>query len=141
MSPDIELPVTIEGNLDEFIARSKAHIIRTGKDMVGYFVEDPEPDALIYEVHELDSAGNMKLAITILKAGVVGDEYHMTKGHYHEDALAPETYHCLKGNGMMVLQTEDGMTKEVEMLPGSIIYIPHGWAHRTVNVGDEDLIL
>jgi glucose-6-phosphate isomerase len=109
--------------------------------MVGYFKEEAEPDSLIYEVYELDTAGNMKLAVTILKPGDVGGEYHMTKGHYHEDELAGETYHCLRGSGMIVMQTKDGMTREVEMLPGSIVYIPLGWAHRTVNIGDEDLIL
>ena len=142
MCPDMEKPVSVDPTrLEEFIGQCSAHVIRKGADMPGFFAEEPSPDRTLYEVYELDTTGNMKLAITVMKPGKVDGEYHMTKGHFHEDEAAGETYHCLRGNGMLLLQTKDGQTNEIELLPGSIAYIPPGWAHRTVNIGDDDLIL
>ena len=128
-------------NYPEFISRSSEHIVRKGRDMAGYFQQEPEPETLIYEVFEAETVGHIKLALTVLKPGKVGSEFHMTKGHYHEDGMAGELYHCLKGRGMVLMQTKNGQTDEVSLCPGSIAYIPPGWAHRTVNTGKDELIM
>jgi len=116
-------------------------MVRKGQDMAGYFLEKPNPETVIYEVYEAECIGNNCSAITILKPGKVGKEYYMTKGHFHEDDESGETYFCLKGRGIVIMQTRDGRTDEVWLVPGTVACIPPGWAHRTVNVGKEDFVM
>ena len=127
-------------NLSEVIGQCSSHITRKGKDMAGYYAEEPEPEKMIYEVSELETSGHLKLAITAMRPGKVGNEFHMTKGHFHEDGDAGEVYYCLKGEGLILLQTTDGQTDEVELKAGGVAYIPPGWAHRSVNTGKADFI-
>ena len=79
-------------------------------------------------------------ATSVIEPGRVGDEFYMTKGHFHVEAAAPEIYLTLKGNGMLVLQTKKGHCETQAMAAGEINYIPGTWAHRTVNTGDTPLI-
>jgi glucose-6-phosphate isomerase len=141
MSSNKERPVNVAPeSISEFISQCSTHIIRGGKDMSGFFIEEPEEDSKIYEVYELESSGHLKLAVTIMKPGKAGDEYFMTKGHYHEDENAGEVYFGLKGKGLLLLQTKEGQTDERELTPGAVASIPPGWAHRSVNIGDEDFV-
>lgn len=102
--------------------------------------EDGDP--LIYEVlqHETPNvAGQLLVCTTRLYPGTVGDEYFMTKGHYHQKLDTAEVYLGLHGHGRLLLQSHDDL-RDLEMRPGSIAYIPPYWAHRTVNTGNEPLI-
>jgi glucose-6-phosphate isomerase len=141
MDPSIEKPVKIAlEDGAEFICDCTAHTIRSGKDMKGYFLKVPEPDLTIYEIYELKPTGHIALAVTKIPPGKVGDEYFMTKGHFHEDDLAGEIYFGLKGKGLLILQSKDGQTEELELTPGVSISIPPKWAHRSVNVGGGDFV-
>ena len=41
----------------------------------------------------------------------------------------------------MVMETMEGDWSVEELRPGGVLYVPPGWAHRSVNTGrDEDLI-
>jgi glucose-6-phosphate isomerase len=141
MCPDGDPPVSIDQEkVTEYISQSSSCITRRGKDMVGVYAGDVDPDIIIYEVYELESVGKIKLAITKLMVGKVGNEYFMTKGHYHEDEQAGEVYFGLRGHGLLLMQTKDGETGEIELEPGTIACIPPGWAHRSVNTGDEDFV-
>ncbi|MDE8722618.1 glucose-6-phosphate isomerase family protein, partial [Alistipes putredinis] len=43
-------------------------------------------DPLVYEFHELgcpERAGDLAFGTTILYPGIIGNEYFMTKGHFH----------------------------------------------------------
>lgn len=141
--PDIKpRPVGITPeNYPEFISKSSEHLTRKGSDLIGYFKETPEPDRVIYEVYEAETEGHTKLALTVLKPGKIGNEFHMTKGHFHEDEKAGEVYISIKGQGMVIMQTKDGQTDEITLLPGAAAYIPPGWAHRTINTGQEEFIM
>jgi glucose-6-phosphate isomerase len=130
-----------QDNYPEFIGRCAEHLTRKGKDLAKYFLEKPKPDTVIYEVYEAEKTGNISMALTILKPGKVGKEYHMTKGHFHEEPEAGEIYFCLKGKGVIIMQTRDGQTDEIWLEPGTAASIPPAWAHRTVNVGKEDFIM
>ena len=142
MSRKSEHPFAIRpDNYPEFMASCSEHIVRKGRDMAGYFLEDPEPEAVIYEVYEAERAGNTCTALTVLKPGKAGNEYYMTKGHFHEDDESGETYVCLKGRGMILMQTRDGKAAETWLEPGTVASIPPGWAHRTVNIGKGDFIM
>lgn len=76
---------------------------------------------------------------TIISPGRVGAEYFMTKGHHHQRDSA-EFYLGMAGGGLMVLQDRSGELRIENLTPGLSVYVPPGWAHRTVNTGDEDLI-
>ena len=52
-------------------------------------------DVLVYEFHELgcpERAGDLAFGTTILYPGQVGNEYFMTKGHFHTILETAEVY-------------------------------------------------
>lgn len=102
-----------------------------------------EGDRLIYEVQGVElpaEEGQIPHCTTRILPGRVGAEYHMTKGHYHARREQGEVYFGLSGRGFLLLQTDSGATSEIEMVAGSAAYVPPFWAHRTVNIGDEDFV-
>ncbi len=102
-----------------------------------------EGDRLIYQVQGVElpaEEGQIPHCTTRISPGRIGDEYHMTKGHYHARREQGEVYFGLSGRGYLVMQTESGETDVREMVAGSAAYVPPYWAHRTVNAGDEDFV-
>ena len=102
-----------------------------------------EGDRLIYEVQGVElpeEEGQIPHCTTRILPGRIGDEYHMTKGHFHARREQGEVYFGLSGRGYLLLQTDGGATSEIEMVAGSAAYVPPYWAHRTVNIGDEDFV-
>jgi glucose-6-phosphate isomerase len=99
---------------------------------------------VLYEVYELERpemAGELLHGISIVHPGVVGEEYFMTKGHFHAELDTAEVYYCLNGQGMMVMETPEGEWAVEELRPGRVLYVPPRWAHRSVNTGqNEDLV-
>lgn len=95
-------------------------------------------DPVVYEVASSpvpELAGELPQSITTIHPGTVGGELHMTKGHQHTKARG-EIYVGLSGVGGLLMH--DGRESAwVDMAEGVIGYIPPGWAHRSVNVGDE----
>ncbi len=97
-------------------------------------------DPIIYEfstVQVPEDAGNLLHCISVINPGKVGEEYYMTKGHFHEEIDTAEIYLTLKGEGLLVMESPEGDTSVIEMKEGIISYIPPYWAHRTINTGDE----
>ena len=84
--------------------------------------------------------GQIPHGATRILPGSIGSECHMTKGHYHARREQGEVYFGLSGRGLLLMQTEDGATSELEMSAGSAAYVPPFWAHRTVNIGAEDFV-
>jgi len=126
-------------------------IQRTLDDMGdAYFDQDAVADILsrdnpaivkVWMAPVPDSKGHLVPLMTVIYPGKVGEEYHMTKGHYHTDPQnAPEVYITLKGQGKLVLQTREGDVHVCDMLPGTMNYIPSEWAHRAVNTGSEEFV-
>lgn len=103
-----------------------------------------EGDPLLYEVYEFqrpNAAGELPNGLSVLHPGKVGDEYFMTKGHFHSVIDTGEVYYCLKGEGAIVMETPEGDWAVEELRPGRVLYIPPRWAHRSVNTGsDGDLV-
>lgn len=100
-------------------------------------------DPLVYEVLQYDvpeDAGQLICCTTVIHPGVVGDEYFMTKGHYHSKRATGEVYLGLSGSGYLLLMTESGEVSAVPMQRGTLAYVPPYWAHRTVNTGDEPFV-
>jgi len=133
------------------LTRYDNHYVRPLSAMRGYYA-DPEAyerllargDIALYEVYEVlrpEDAGELLHGTTILHPGMVGDEYFMTKGHFHAVLDTAEVYHVLRGEGVMVMETPQGDWAVEELRAGQVLYVPPGWAHRSVNTGSsEDLI-
>jgi len=123
---------------------------RRASDLRGIFQDAGALEALIrdgnpviYETFEAPvpaSEGHLMFGMTVLYPGRVGDEYFMTKGHYHERRLTAEVYLGIRGRGCLVVQTEDGRSRMLPMEPGGVVYVAPGWAHRSVNTGAEPFI-
>ena len=100
-------------------------------------------DPVVYEVLQRDvpeEVGHLICCTTVIHPGSIGREYFMTKGHYHAERATGEVYLGLAGRGLLLLQTEEGETDEQVLERGAVAYVPPGWAHRTVNTGDEPLV-
>jgi glucose-6-phosphate isomerase len=100
-------------------------------------------DPLLYEFYDMgvpEKDGDLAFGCSTCYPGKVGDEFYMTKGHYHEVFDTAETYFCLRGHGLMLMETPEGKWDIQELVPGRMVYVPGGWAHRSINVGDEPFI-
>jgi glucose-6-phosphate isomerase len=100
-------------------------------------------DRLVYQIryHPFQtSRSDMALGVTVILPGKVGDEYHMTKGHFHEREDQPEIYFCVAGEGYLLLETAEGDFRAVPWKPGVITHIPPQYAHRVVNTGKAPLV-
>lgn len=100
-------------------------------------------DPKIYEVYEIPQKpveGLMNVACTIIYPGKIGSEYYFTKGHFHKKETASEVYIGLKGKGIILIQDQRGETNYFTIEPDVLVYIPPRTAHRSVNVGDVELV-
>jgi len=102
-------------------------------------LETGDPVTYIYYALEQPSeVGQLTFGTTIIYPGKVGDEYFMTKGHLHEKENYSEIYVCVAGKGILLMQTRQGGVKWVTLTRGDSLYIPPHWAHRSVNIGDDN---
>lgn len=101
-------------------------------------------DPLVYEFYDLgvpSDAGEIAFGTSITYPGKVGDEYFMTKGHFHSILETAEVYYCLSGKGQMMMENPEGDWKSVEMTPGVSVYVPARYAHRSINTSpDQPLV-
>lgn len=100
-------------------------------------------DPLIYSVASVTPAegeGQLHYGLGKIMPGRIGDEYYMTKGHFHAWRPAAEFYIGLSGEGMMLLEHEtSGECQLHPLLANSVVYVPGYTAHRTINVGTTPL--
>ncbi len=97
-------------------------------------------NSVLYEVYEKEvpiESGQLAHAVTILHPGQIGDEYYMTKGHFHEIEDTAELYLGIQGQGGIIMQDKSGKTSYIDMKPGTLVYVSPFWAHRTVNTGSD----
>ncbi len=136
---------------DAGLSPSDNHIVRTLSSMQGQYRDTKAyaemlaaGDRLLYEVYEVrrpEIEGELMCGLSVVHAGKVGDEYFMTKGHFHSLLETAEVYHCLQGEGMMVMETPEGESAVEELRPGRVLYVPPRWAHRSVNTSaSRDLV-
>ena len=99
-------------------------------------------DPVIYRAFDApvpEDRDHLVYRTTIILPGRVGAEYFMTKGHHHQRDSA-EFYLGMSGTGLMVMQDRTGDLRVEKLVPGISVYVPPGWAHRTVNTGDDNLV-
>lgn len=119
---------------------------RTIGELQGVFANEKarselDPEALAYSVRcyfpvPEGTEGGLFFGCTYLQPGLVGDEYFMTKGHFHAKRDTAEFYWGIEGEGILLLMNEDRTIRAERVRPGSLHYIPGRVAHRMVNVGD-----
>lgn len=103
-----------------------------------------DADRVVYEVTEFrpgESSGDLIFGVTRMEPGRIGDEFFLTRGHLHARADRPEIYIGEAGRGVMLLESLAGETRTVEIVPRSICYVPPYWIHRSVNVGQQPLVM
>ncbi len=124
-------------------------VTRRLSDMHGMYADEAaeaalaEADPLVYRVFQYDvpeETGQLLVCTTVLEPGKVGDEYFMTKGHFHLVRDRAEVYYGLRGTGWILMMTEDGRCSHIELRPGTVAYVPPFYAHRTVNTGSEQMV-
>lgn len=105
-------------------------------------LSEQQLETVAYQVYQIDvkpEPGAIQHSITVIKPGNVNGECHMTKGHYHANDQSAEIYMGLKGDGLLLMQKGEEV-RLVEMKRGVVAYIPPEWAHRTINVGDDEFV-
>ena len=132
------------GLLENYLEKT----VRKASDMRGFFQDEKEleemisqGDPTIYEVYAVpnNGEGEISYAVTVIHPGKVGKEFFMTKGHYHKIRNRGELYIGIRGKGLILMQKWAEMKIE-NIERGNIVYVPPCWAHRSVNVGSEDLV-
>jgi len=94
-----------------------------------------------YEVIEYRPEGSdICFGTTIMAPGKIGDEYFLTRGHFHAKPDRGEAYYTQSGEGLLLLHSRSGECRSVEMRPGVCAFIPPEWAHRSVNTGNKPLV-
>ena len=99
-----------------------------------------ESDPLVYEFYDVkrtEKSTEIAFGTSIIYPGKVGDEYFMTKGHFHTILDTAEIYYCLRGQGYLLMENPEGVCEIQEMKPGCSIYVPGRYAHRTVNISPQ----
>ena len=113
------------------------------RDLTGVFRDESARQALpddlaVYQVEMLASPqqeGELHTGTTHLMPGKVGDEFFMTRGHFHQRREQAEFYFGLRGHGILLLQPENGPAYAEQVFAGSVHHIPSYTAHRLVNTG------
>lgn len=113
------------------------------KDAAAHSALDPEQ--IVYRVRwwepvPANTEAGLFWGVTEVEPGRVGDEYFMTRGHFHAKRDRAEYYGTVEGSGMLILMNEKRETRAEAMSPGSLHYIPGSTAHRVANTGESALV-
>ena len=123
--------------------------VRTLGEIAGIFAEgsklsEADRGRVVYEIFgcpaEVDGPARLLYATTVLHPGTVGDEFFMTRGHFHTNLERGEIMLTLSGTGALVLMDRDRRTWTEPMTPGSVHDIDGRHAHRVANTGSEPLV-
>lgn len=141
----------VEFSLQTGLSPDRASIPRRLSAMEGVFADErrrsemvAQEDVLVYEFYDMgvpESAGDIAFGTSITYPGRVGDEYFMTKGHFHTILDTAETYYCLRGEGYMLMENPEGDWEARELRSGSAVYVPGRYAHRSVNTSPTEPLI
>lgn len=146
----VDSPFRVDFNDGFLTGKSVINASKYIRELSGIFENEHAFNAmdgsqLVYSVQailpvEEGREGGLFYGKTIIEPGKVGDEYFMTKGHFHLNADRAEFYWGIQGPGMLLLMNEQRKIWAENMFPGSLHYIDGHIAHRTVNTGNIPLI-
>jgi glucose-6-phosphate isomerase len=133
----------------ELVGEGIQRVTRAIKDMKGIFRDEESrqslsQDAVVYRVQAVypvgeGEEGGLFWGTTFIEPGMVGDEYFMTKGHFHANRRRGEYYMTVTGRGALILMDENRRTTFEPMHPGTLHYIRVNTAHRVANIGESVL--
>ena len=142
---EVDRAFTVLFNLTDGKSPSQPSTKRYLTDVKKMFVDPAAADRLlekdnplVYEFHELglpSDPGDLAFGTSITYPGQVAGEYFMTKGHFHQILETAETYYCIQGHGMMMMENPEGQWDCRELTPGMAVYVPKRFAHRSINIG------
>ncbi|MBZ4645442.1 MAG: glucose-6-phosphate isomerase [Clostridia bacterium] len=143
-------PFTMYFDLKNGMSNERSSTKRYLSNMKGMFADEAalermlkNGDPLVYEFYELglpETPGELLFGTSITYPGKVGNEYFMTKGHFHTILDTAEVYYCLSGKGYMLMENPEGNWDVQELTPGKAVYVPPRYAHRSINAGNEPLV-
>ena len=126
------------------------HQVRLLKDIAGIFhdqkaLSSMDNETPAYRVQSWlpvkeGTPGGLFFGVSTIYPGKVGNEYFMTRGHFHAQSDRAEFYWGVQGRGMLLLMDRERNARAEEVYPGSLHYIGGDTAHRLVNTGIENLI-
>lgn len=138
----------IKFNLENGLSPSQKSTRRMLSNMRGIYLDNTaqekileKDDVCVYEFYELgipEKPSELAFGTTILYPGKVGNEYFMTKGHFHEKLETAEIYYCTKGHGYLLMEDLEGKVEIQEMTSGISVYVPPNFAHRSINVSKTE---
>ena len=140
--------VTIDGRTGDVSPATHRYTKRLG-DLRGFFRDSAALDEMlasrgdmpVYDVVDYRKAeSDLCFGTTTMLPGKVGEEFFMTRGHFHSRRDRGEAYYTQSGEGLLLLESRDGQSRLVEMKPGVCAFIPPDWAHRSINTGPEKLV-
>lgn len=143
----------VDLNLENFTITGEPVInqIRKLKDIHEIFGDEKacsemEQEQLVYTVQSWlpvadGTPGGLFFGASTIYPGKVGDEYFMTKGHFHAQSDRAEFYWGVQGQGILILMDLERNTWAEEVYPGSLHYIGGDVAHRLSNCGASNLIV
>ena len=147
MTTDDMKSLLINFDLKTGLSPDRQPIRRRLSAMTGMFSDDEKytealarEDSLIYEFYDLGlpaHEGDIAFGTSITYPGRVGDEYYMTKGHFHTILDTGEVYYCLAGEGIMLMESPEGAWEAQPLKAGAAVYVPPRYAHRSVNVSSH----
>ncbi len=109
-------------------------------DTAAYEAMLAKHDARVYDFFDIKrpkKSGELAVGTSIVYPGKVGDEYFMTKGHFHTILDTAEVYYCMSGHGLMLMESPEGDWEVAELKPGRAAYVPGRYAHRSVNLSPD----
>ncbi|MGK7397423.1 MAG: glucose-6-phosphate isomerase family protein [Candidatus Cyclobacteriaceae bacterium M3_2C_046] len=141
--------VAFNNNHGDLIGEPVQQTARRLKDLAGVFKNEEartklDQEQLVYEVQAFfpvpeGKQGGLFFGNSTIYPGRVGQEYYMTKGHFHAMIDRAEYYWCIEGEGVLILMDQNRKTWGEKMNPGSLHYIPGKIAHRVANTGTSRL--
>jgi glucose-6-phosphate isomerase len=151
MSMDQMKSLLLNFDLKTGLSPDRPSIQRRLSAMTGMFSDEEaytkklaQEDALIYEFYDLgipEKVGDIAFGTSITYPGRVGDEYYMTKGHFHTILDTGEVYYCLAGEGMMLMEDPEGDWEVQHLKAGASVYVPPRYAHRSINVSSTESLV
>lgn len=138
----------IDFDLHSGLSQSRETLKRFLSKMAGMYADESayrallsQEDVLVYEFYDMGlpaSENEVAYGTSVVYPGKVGNEYFMTKGHFHSVLDAAEIYYCLRGHGYLLLENPEGDWEAREMTPGQAVYVPGRYAHRSINVSPDE---
>lgn len=136
-------------NTDKLVGKSVINSKKFMHELKGVFADNESFTNInqqqpVYEVQAYmpvkeGKTGGLFFGNSLVYPGKVGNEYFMTRGHFHANKDTAEYYWCVKGEGALILMDTDRNCWFEKMESGSLHYIPGNVAHRVANTGNEVL--